>query len=726
MFSVLIPVYNHDKYVGEAILSCLLDELVSEILIVDDGSKDRSLEVIESFAHHPRVKVLDNGNVNRGAHNRLNELAQAATCEWLAVLNSDDAFAPHRFQTAKQIIREKRPSLITGGIIVMDAFSQVIGVKAGTADPEYPFPASLPDGLAPSLAHLMNQNFVATTSNMIFTKRLFDELGGFRDYRYIHDWDFALRAYLAADCEFTPAFLTKYRVHASNTIKENPLYIDGEVTRMFCSILSEHKGQIRDAMIASAFEGNHHVDHSARVFWSQQVGENDSAPNSFNDIFSPAGSFSSYERRSLLAQQIAMAGSHPTLPLIVSSTNIPRKPFRAEEQNVIYVPRQLDEPTVTTVDRALPTSTTKPTVFVLSGFFAIGGVERNTVEIIRQLKPDFDFVVVTFEPHYEDIGSLHHQLDELGVLCVDLAHLLQPDQFNGALSRLNELMQPSAVWIINGSTWLAGNAGLVRSIFGAAKVIDQQVYDTKAGWIQEFHRPGILAADYFIAVNTRIEESFRSRFNIPPALIRQIYPAVSLERVSGVEAKRVARSEYEAKYNLAPNKINVGFIGRLTAQKRPERFIELAGRFMDEPDVQFVLIGTGPMQEHCRELIIEKKVSNIRMIEFFEDVSDVGCFLDGLVICSDFEGLPIALLECMSMAIPFFSTDVGDIKKITSEYGGGVVIENWDDGDVVPLIRGWLADNAQLRMQLEGQGLTLREDFSARQLARQYKRLFEG
>lgn len=57
MFSALIPVFNHERYVYEAISSCLNDELVNEVLIVDDGSSDGSVEIISSFSNHKKVRV---------------------------------------------------------------------------------------------------------------------------------------------------------------------------------------------------------------------------------------------------------------------------------------------------------------------------------------------------------------------------------------------------------------------------------------------------------------------------------------------------------------------------------------------------------------------------------------------------------------------------------------------------------------------------------------------
>ncbi len=71
-------------------------------------------------------------------------------------------------------------------------------------------------------AELMReQNYLITTSNMVFRKSLHARVGGFRPYRYVHDWDFALRAMQLGRAAYIRRFLTAYRIHSGNTIQES-------------------------------------------------------------------------------------------------------------------------------------------------------------------------------------------------------------------------------------------------------------------------------------------------------------------------------------------------------------------------------------------------------------------------------------------------------------------------------------------------------------------------
>lgn len=266
MFSVVIPVYNHRPYVAEGLVSALRSRLVTEILVVDDGSRDGSAALLERLAapHGGRVRNLtppEGGNA--GAHNRLNQLVEAASQPWIAVLNSDDAFLPERFAVAAMRVRKTAIDFLTGHILIMDEDGRPLGRKRGPLSPEFPFPAELDvSGLMAAgdlLPLLANQNIIATTSNMMFTKALWQRIGGFADYRYVHDWDFALRAIALGTPAYLPLYLTRYRVHISNTIRESTEAVDRETTKVFQCFFKDFPELAARPEVKLAISGNQHL-----------------------------------------------------------------------------------------------------------------------------------------------------------------------------------------------------------------------------------------------------------------------------------------------------------------------------------------------------------------------------------------------------------------------------------------------------------------------------------
>ena len=120
----------------------------------------------------------------------------------------------------------------------------------------------------------------------------------------------------------------------------------------------------------------------------------------------------------------------------------------------------------------------KPTILVFPAFLAVGGVEKNTLSVIKELKKDYNFIVISTEELQESQGSmLAEYLSECLVLPLDI--ISTRSQYLDILSHLNVLFAPDFVWICNGSVWLNNNIANLKKIFDNSHFIDQQIYDTE-------------------------------------------------------------------------------------------------------------------------------------------------------------------------------------------------------------------------------------------------------
>lgn len=217
--SVVIPAYNHQRYVAAAIDSVLGQTFADfELVVVDDASRDGTWDVV-SAVRDPRVRAICHA-ANAGAHASLNEAIAASCGSLVAVLNSDDIFHPRRIELMVAAARQARGEPFLG-------FSDVEFIDGEGA----PAPDSQRAGeyrrlreacadVEPALWFLAG-NPVVSTSNLLFSRDLFAATGGFASLRYTHDWDWVARA--AARC--TPVWLHEallsYRVHESNTLIED-------------------------------------------------------------------------------------------------------------------------------------------------------------------------------------------------------------------------------------------------------------------------------------------------------------------------------------------------------------------------------------------------------------------------------------------------------------------------------------------------------------------------
>lgn len=96
LVSVLIPTFNREKFIGEAIESVLEQTFQDfEIIVVDDGSTDRTAEVIKSF---PADKLIYIHQPNRGRSNARNHALSLAKGRYIAFLDSDDLYLPGKLE----------------------------------------------------------------------------------------------------------------------------------------------------------------------------------------------------------------------------------------------------------------------------------------------------------------------------------------------------------------------------------------------------------------------------------------------------------------------------------------------------------------------------------------------------------------------------------------------------------------------------------------------------
>jgi glycosyltransferase involved in cell wall biosynthesis len=121
MISVIMPAYNAESFIVEAIESVLGQTFPDfELIISDDGSRDRTLEIASAYAaRDSRVHVLHGENV--GVAENGNRCLRAAKYPWIARMDSDDISLPDRLAQVAAAVREAPEVVLWGGhAIIID------------------------------------------------------------------------------------------------------------------------------------------------------------------------------------------------------------------------------------------------------------------------------------------------------------------------------------------------------------------------------------------------------------------------------------------------------------------------------------------------------------------------------------------------------------------------------------------------------------------------------
>lgn len=113
LVSVILPAYNAEKYIGEAIESVLKQTYPSfELIVVDDGSQDRTAEIVKSF-NDERIHLFKHAE-NKGLSSARNTAIEASHGRWIAPVDADDQWLPQRLEKMIDILLENGDGYFVG------------------------------------------------------------------------------------------------------------------------------------------------------------------------------------------------------------------------------------------------------------------------------------------------------------------------------------------------------------------------------------------------------------------------------------------------------------------------------------------------------------------------------------------------------------------------------------------------------------------------------------
>jgi len=219
--SVVIPAYNHERFIGPAIESVLQQSMQDfELIIVDDGSTDNTAAVIHSYKDK-RLRYFH--QENQDAFNTINRGISLATGEFIAILNSDDIYTLDRLQ------RMLDAQESTGAVCLITDVIPVSDEGKEFTDPAFGWNIwhqknrNFYDTCGDLYTAFLKGNFMVTTSNLFMATEAARKVGKFCSLRYLHDYDFIFRMMLKFPkgvYYLQDEKLLYYRIHDGNTLGE--------------------------------------------------------------------------------------------------------------------------------------------------------------------------------------------------------------------------------------------------------------------------------------------------------------------------------------------------------------------------------------------------------------------------------------------------------------------------------------------------------------------------
>lgn len=652
-FAVVIPLYNHGKYIGPALQS-VLDQShpVDEIILIDDGSRDDGPVIAQDMLRNfPNATVRIQANA--GAHTTINRCIGLARSEFVAVLNSDDIFHKDKIAYCVERIRENMAiDLIIGDVGIIDPEGRAVssGETVDWLDRAHLFFKTT--GLL-SLS-LLHENFAVTTSNMVFRKSLWERNGGFQPLRYCHDSDFlAASARNGTICYDAGREHISYRVHPTNTIKESLARIRVEIAAVMTTALIENGMQLTDGRIDPS--SNEALVEMIRAKGMSEL------------VLMLARTYSSYPDRSSFYDAVTT----PRLSALYQSV-LTGEPVAAEfavDSTVPPATKSLSVPSA-------HSQAAEICVAIEVTAFDKGGLEKVVLDsaiLFRQrgIRP----LVISVGPvgHLGTIAAAHEievvRLPTTGrevfyesllrVRGVDLAM----SHFSGVgYPVFKRLGIPNITFIHNVYAMMSGE--VLENFKHNDDYVDRYISVSPKATRYSVHRLGVAEEKVITIPNGLILEEHEQR----------------AKKAQPFDRKELGLAESDfiflnvASYNLHKAHYLMAQALQIVCQKRS--------------DIKVVCVGNEIYPPHVRELkqyILDHKLQGHMILPgYYDDVAPLHLMSDAFILPSFIEGWSIAMNEAMYYGKPMILSDTGGSSEVIDQEDIGILVPN-EYGDVLNL-----------------------------------------
>lgn len=213
LVSVVMPSYNHAAYIPDAIESVLRQNPRDiELIIIDDYSKDKSRDIIQSYQNRDsRIRTIFHEK-NLGMSRSYNDGLNAAEGKYVAFLDSDDVWRDNKLETQLRILRRNEDLVVWSEGRIVDRRGKSTGQTFSQI-----YDASRKRKSGDLFDILLFDNFIFGSS--LIVKR--NNIGGTRfdcDLKYLNDYRFVVDLARNFQYCFINEQLVDYRIHGKNTI----------------------------------------------------------------------------------------------------------------------------------------------------------------------------------------------------------------------------------------------------------------------------------------------------------------------------------------------------------------------------------------------------------------------------------------------------------------------------------------------------------------------------
>lgn len=318
---------------------------------------------------------------------------------------------------------------------------------------------------------------------------------------------------------------------------------------------------------------------------------------------------------------------------------------------------------------------TKPVLFRVTNNLNIGGVQRRMRSVLPLLTDAFDVHVVT----YKDTGVFWDELPELGVSTHYIK--LKGKWDMGGIRRMSTLFRQQNAAIVHTHS-LGGNiSGILAAAMVRVPVRIGQVHHRGVHWyakrplhrwkqkVEEtlIHR---LFTDKVLHVSQESLEYYARQTGLPADKLAVLHNGVDFSAMSPDIAPETLREQL----GIGPEKICIGFVGRLVEGKGVDFCMNFARRLLEQSDrYAFVIVGGAPETKLAALRTETARWGDGNSVHFLGERKDVANFYNLFDLYffpseAEWEGMPGVVLEACSFGLPVLARETAPVREISGYY----------------------------------------------------------
>jgi glycosyltransferase involved in cell wall biosynthesis len=333
------------------------------------------------------------------------------------------------------------------------------------------------------------------------------------------------------------------------------------------------------------------------------------------------------------------------------------------------------------------------------------GAENVVLSLARGVdRSRFEIAVVSLYDAFP--GGLEPLFDKYGVRVWHLGKWRGPDP--RMYARLHRIVREFKPDVIHSHCYVTRYTFALR-----ARAMVHTVHNLATSEVDTFgrffHRYAFRRGVVPVAVGAAVADSVQRVYGSPP--LATIPNGIDIEQFWRPQA----RQQWRRENRFREDDLLVVSVGRLDPQKNP---LALANAIANVPNAQLLMVGQGTLRTSL------DRRPGVHLLGVRSDIADILAAADIFALASDWEGLPLAVLEAMAAGLPIVATRVGCIPEIVAHGSTGLLVPPRDEDSLVAALCE-LAGDANRRKRMGAAGRARSLSFAADKMVIAYERLFD-